>query len=107
MGPPNLLNLSVLSRTVTSIFGFFERVLAKAKPPTPAPAIRTFRGFSSEIPSTYLSVSVGLIEATSKEEVGEENLLLILGLLVIVVFSGVQHGMRGDCTESVMESMLE
>ena len=68
------------------MWGLLESVLANAKPPTPAPAIRTFKGFFSEISSTYFSVSTedgGLVDATFREERVGENLLLTLGLFVI------------------------
>lgn len=63
IGPPNLLNLSVRSNTITSICGFFDKDFAKAKPPTPAPATNTFKGFCSEISSTYLSGVAIVVEA--------------------------------------------
>jgi hypothetical protein len=42
------------------MLGLSERTFANARPPTPAPATSTFRGFSFEISSTYsVSATVG------------------------------------------------
>mmetsp|Transcript_67500 Transcript_67500/g.117447 ORF Transcript_67500/g.117447 Transcript_67500/m.117447 type:complete len:210 (+) Transcript_67500:97-726(+) len=57
MGPPKRLNWSVRSSTWTCIFGSLTRLLARARPPTPAPAIMTRKGFSSVI-SSVVSANV-------------------------------------------------
>lgn len=65
MGPPKRLKDWVRSRMVTLMAGFLDKTLAKARPPTPPPAIKTLRGLASEIASG-VSVVVGASVATKR-----------------------------------------